>query len=462
MTNADGGALPAAYPAFDPLKIELRPTASLKAAKRNARTHSARQLAQVQASISKFGFLAPIIVSADGHIVAGHARWTAAKALKLEEVPVIPVEHLTADELRAYALADNKIAANSGWDEDILRIEIAELAVLSPELEPEILGFTTTEIDLLLDPVRKPDKTETLPVLDRRVTLGVERGDLWLLGDHRLLCGDSREPASFARLMGDERARMVFSDPPYNVRIEGHVGGLGAIHHAEFAMASGEMSRTEFTTFLTQVFRNAADVSMDGAIHYQCMDWRHMSEMLEAGQAVYSDLKNLCVWSKDNGGMGSFYRSQHELVFVWKVGTAPHLNTVELGRNGRYRTNIWEYPAASKTGQSSDLSMHPTVKPVPMVVDAIKDTSKRGEIVLDAFGGSGSTLIAAEKAKRRAQLIEYEPKYCETTIRRWQKLAGREAVLDATGETFAEAHARRGAAMEDLADRALGLTGEVA
>jgi hypothetical protein len=217
------------------------------------------------------------------------------------------------------------------------------------------------------------------------------------------------------------------------------------------------MSETEFTRFLEIVFRNAADVSIDGAIHYQCMDWRHMGEMLAAGHTVYSELKNLCVWSKDNGGMGSFYRSQHELVFVWKVGTAPHLNTVELGRNGRYRTNIWNYPAATKTGADSDLSKHPTVKPVPLVRDAIKDTSKRGEIVLDAFGGSGSTLIAAEKEKRRARLIEYEPKYCEVTIRRWEEIAKKKATLADTGETFTEVYARRGDEMERAADAALGI-----
>jgi DNA modification methylase len=370
---------------------------------------------------------------------------------------VIPIEHLSKAELRAYALADNKIAANAGWDDDTLRIEFEELQALDLDFDLEITGFSTTEIDIIVDFRTPAEKLEDTPSLDRKATPGVQRGDLWLLGDHRLLCGDSRDPASFARLMGDERARMVFSDPPYNVKVDGHVGGLGSIRHAEFAMASGEMSETEFTRFLEIVFRNAADVSIDGAIHYQCMDWRHMGEMLAAGHTVYSELKNLCVWSKDNGGMGSFYRSQHELVFVWKVGTAPHLNTVELGRNGRYRTNIWNYPAATKTGADSDLSKHPTVKPVPLVRDAIKDTSKRGEIVLDAFGGSGSTLIAAEKEKRRARLIEYEPKYCEVTIRRWEEIAKKKATLADTGETFTEVYARRGDEMERAADAALGI-----
>jgi DNA modification methylase len=248
---------------------------------------------------------------------------------------------------------------------------------------------------------------------------------------------------------------MVFSDPPYNVKIDGHVGGLGSIKHPEFQMASGEMSKKQFKAFLTAAFQCQADFSIDGAIHFQCMDWRHIGEMLGAGDEVYSELKNVCVWAKDNGGMGAFYRSQHELVFVWKWGNQPHLNNVELGKNGRYRTNVWEYPAASKTGKNSDLSMHPTVKPVPMIVDAIKDTSRRGDIVLDAFGGSGSTLIAAEKSRRRARLIELEPRYCEVTIRRWQQLRGEQAVLASTGETFASGETRRAREPGRAADAAL-------
>jgi len=251
---------------------------------------------------------------------------------------------------------------------------------------------------------------------------------------------------------------MVFSDPPYNVPVDGHVGGLGKVHHEEFAMASGEMSQEEFTAFLRTVFEHEAAFSIDGAIHYQCMDWRHMREMLDAGEAAYDRLVNMCVWSKDNGGMGSFYRSRHELVFVWKAGAAPYLNTVELGRNGRYRTNVWEYRGATKTGGKAELAMHPTVKPAAMIIDAIKDTSKRSEIVLDPFGGSGSTLIAAEKAKRRARLIEIEPKYCAVTIRRWQELTGRKALLVSTGEAFADVQARRQRALDELVEAALNET----
>lgn len=431
---------------IDPLKIEMRPVASLKPAKRNARTHSEEQIAQIAASIAQFGFLNPVLVDADGHVVAGHGRVEAAKLIGLEEIPTLCLAHLTRAELRSYALADNKIALNAGWDANELRIELGELLAMDLDFEIEMTGFNTGEIEVILDGSHPVDDeaADHVPPLDEIAARGVEPGDLWLLGEHRLYCGSSLEQDSFERLMGDERARMVFSDPPYNVKIDGNVGGLGKIRHAEFQMASGEMSRQEFIGFLTTVFGHEARFSIDGAIHFQCMDWRHMAEMQEAGESVYSELKNVCVWAKDNGGMGTFYRSRHEFVYVWKVGEGPHLNTVELGRNGRYRTNVWEYRGASKTGKNAELAMHPTVKPVPLVIDAIKDTSKRGDIVLDAFGGSGSTLIAAEKTKRRARLIELEPGYCAVTIARWQKLTGQEAVLEATGETWGEVIARRG------------------
>ncbi|MBU0554951.1 MAG: ParB N-terminal domain-containing protein [Alphaproteobacteria bacterium] len=442
------------------LKVELRPVTAVRPSPRNARTHSEKQITQIASSIRQFGFTNPIIVDDEGVIVAGHGRYAAAKLLMLPDVPVVPIADLSPAELRAYALADNRIAQNAGWDEDVLRIEFEELHSLDLSFDLEITGFSTTEIDQLMVMTPQDAKLEKMPQIDKRQTCGVERGDLWVLGNHRLLCGDTRSPESFAALMGEERARLVFSDPPFNVKIDGHVGGLGQTKHAEFAMASGEMSEVEFTAFLETAFRNAADVSMDGAIHYQCMDWRHVEEMMSAGRAVYSELKNICVWSKGSAGMGSFYRSQHELVFVWKVGTAPHLNTVELGKNGRYRTNIWNYRGATKTGADAELAMHPTVKPVPMIMDAIKDTSKVGEIVLDPFGGSGSTLLAAEKTKRRARLIEYEPGYCEVTIRRWQALTRKAAVLEATGESFTEVSARRIADMEAMADAALATGGE--
>ncbi|RZJ02153.1 MAG: DNA methylase N-4 [Brevundimonas sp.] len=432
----------------------MRPPDELKPAKRNARTHSDRQIAQLAASIEQFGFTNPVLTDDLGGIVAGHGRVEAAKLLGLKLVPTIALSHLNETEVRAYVIADNKLALNAGWDEDALRLEFAALEAVV-EFDLEITGFSTGEIEVLFDKGAAADAKLDAAPEKRNHTAAVRRGDLWRLGSHRLLCGDAREPADFERLMQGDEARMVFSDPPYNVKIDGHVGGLGSVKHAEFAMASGEMSPAQFTEFLRTAFANAAAVSMDGAVHYQCMDWRHIAEMMDAGNAVYSQLLNMCVWVKDNGGMGAFYRSQHELVFVWKVGSAGHLNTVELGKHGRYRTNVWTCRGASKIGAGAELGLHPTVKPAALMMDAMKDASKRGDVVLDCFGGSGSTLIAAEKVKRMARLIEYEPTYCEVAIQRWQTLTGKQVVLAETGETFAEVKLRREAEMDALADAAL-------
>jgi DNA modification methylase len=272
------------------------------------------------------------------------------------------------------------------------------------------------------------------------VTSDTRLGDVWCFGDsHRLICGDSTKSETYQQLLGDARAQMVFTDPPYNVPISGHVGGLGTIRHREFAMASGEMSQPQFTAFLQSVFGHLATYSVPGSVHFQCMDWRHCSEIMAAGAAAYTDLKNICVWAKNNGGMGSLYRSQHEFVFVFKSGTAPHINNVELGKHGRYRTNVWSYAGVNSFGgDRSDLALHPTVKPVAMVADAIRDCSHRKGIVLDAFVGSGTTLIAAEKTGRRGYGIEIDPGYCDVTIRRMGAVCGLEAVLEATGQGFDE------------------------
>jgi DNA modification methylase len=271
-------------------------------------------------------------------------------------------------------------------------------------------------------------------------------GDLWLLGEHRILCADARDRAAYTHLLGEAKAQMIFTDPPFNLRIDGHVGGLGRVQHREFAMASGEMSEAEFQDFLRTIFRNMADVSADGAIHFVCMDWRHIGEVQAAAKNIYSELKNLCVWNKDNGGMGSFYRSKHELVFVFKNGTAPHINNFGLGEKGRYRTNVWDYAGVNtlQPRRAAELAMHPTVKPVALVMDAIKDCSKRKGIILDAFGGSGTTLIAAHKTGRRGYLLEIDPLYVDVAVRRWEKLTGKVARHAETGRSFDETAATDG------------------
>lgn len=429
-------------PANLELKVRYQNVEALKPHEGNARTHSDKQIAQIAASIGKFGFNNPVLVDAQNRIVAGHGRVAAAKRLGLEKVPTIQLDHLSDAERRAYVIADNRLAELAGWDREILRIELQGLAELDLGFDLEITGFDTTELDLLLDDddgAAAPDPADEIPPPGPGPAI-TRPGDIWLLGDHRLLCGDARDTSVIERLMTGEIARMVFTDPPYNVKIDGHVGGAGKTKHREFAMAAGEMSQDQFTRFLTEVLGHMAGASCDGAIHFVCMDWRHMAELLTAGNTVYDELKNLIVWAKTNGGMGSFYRSQHELIFVFKKGGAAHINNFGLGETGRYRTNVWTYPGINtfRNGREDELAMHPTVKPVALVADAIKDVSKRGEIVLDAFGGSGTTLIAAQKTGRKARLLELDPIYCDVICRRFQTYTGEPALRAEGGVPFSE------------------------
>jgi DNA modification methylase len=397
---------------------------------RNARTHSKKQIRQVADSIRTFGFTSPVLIDAEHTILAGHCRVQAAKLLCMATVPCIRIETMTPAEKRAYVLADNKLALNAGWDEDLLAEELQALLADDLGFDIGITGFSIPEIDGLIEGLTPEEPGD--PEDDWLPEPGPPRcrlGDVWQLGPHRLICGDALGPDVVGQLMDGETARMVFTDPPYNVKIDGHVGGSGRIKHREFAMASGEMSTDEFTAFLRTSFRNLANACIDGAIVYICMDWRHMQEVLDAADGVFAELKNLIVWVKDNGGMGTFYRSRHELIFAFKVGAAPHVNSFELGQHGRYRTNVWQYRGVNtlKAGRMAELELHPTVKPVQMIADAIRDVSGRGEIVLDLFGGSGSTLIAAEKTGRRAHLCELDPVYCDRIIRRWEAWAKDEA-----------------------------------
>jgi DNA modification methylase len=420
--------------------IEMRSTGSLRPYGGNARQHSKVQIRQIAESIKRFGFTNPVLVSDDGEIIAGHGRVLAAKELGIRDVPTVRLSHLTPEERRAYVLADNKLALNAGWDTEILATELQ--ALIDLEFDVSVTGFSLAEIDLTLDRAREAStsaETEPADIVPEPLGYAVSRpGDLWQLGRHRLLCGDARSTNDVASLLDGARADLIFTDPPYNVPIHGHVSGLGAIRHREFAFAAGEMSKDAFTRFLATTLGNAASACRDGAIAFVCMDWRHMGELLEAGSTAFTELKNLCVWNKTNGGMGTFYRSKHELIFVFKIGTAPHTNTFGLGDTGRYRTNVWDYAGISSLGANrmEDLAMHPTVKPVALVADAIKDCTKRGDIVLDVFAGSGSTLIAAESSGREARLIEYDATYCDTIVRRWERYTGKRATLQGAGTTF--------------------------
>jgi DNA modification methylase len=402
---------------------------------RNARTHSPEQIREIAKSIERFGFCNPVLVGDNNDVIAGHGRIAAAKFLGLKTVPTVKLSHLSEAERRAYILADNKLAEKAGWDKEILAIEIQGLIDL--DFDVTVTGFSTGEIDCILtdDASDSPDPADTIPA--RQIAVS-QVGDCWVLGRHRLLCGDARSSSSYQTLLRGARAQYVFTDPPYNVKIDRHVCGRGKAHHPDFKMASGEMSQAEFTKFLTDVFQLLAAHSEDGSIHQICMDWRHLREMLDAGYCSYNELKNLCVWNKSNWGLGNFYRSKHELIFVWKNGTAPHINNMGLGQFGRTRSNVWDYPGANvpTENRSNELAMHPTVKPVALVADAIKDCSHRGGLVLDPFTGSGSTMIAAQETGREFRGIEIDPVYVDVAVRRWQDYTGQSAVLEASHQAF--------------------------
>jgi DNA modification methylase len=412
------------------LKITYKSPGQLQPRARNPRTHTRKQIQQIAASIKEFGFISPVLVDGADGIIAGHGRVEAAKLIGMSDVPTVGVDHLTPAQIRAFVIADNKLAENAGWDRALLALELQELSV-DLNFDVTVTGFETAEVDLLIQDLSESaaDEADEVPEVDRSIPAVSRPGDRWCIGNHVLLCGDALDKNSYADLLGTKKAQMVFTDPPYNVAIAGHVSGLGKVRHREFAMASGEMSSGEFTKFLEAVFVQLIDFSVNGSIHYVCMDWRHIRELLDAAATPYGELKNLCVWSKTNAGMGSFYRSQHELVFVFKKGVAPHINNVELGRFGRNRSNIWNYAGLNTFGSDRDaeLAMHPTVKPVALVADAILDCSKRGGIILDVFAGSGTTLIAAEKTGRCGFGIEIDPYYVDTIINRFEAVYGLKA-----------------------------------
>jgi DNA modification methylase len=401
---------------------------ALKPLGQETRKHPPSQIRKLQASIQEFGFVLPIVTDGESRVIAGWAMVAAAKRLGLAEVPAVTITDLDEAKMRILRLALNRLGEDSGWDLDALKLEFSDILEISSDIDLRISGFETGEIDTAIGGSGN-DEEDDLPPLDATSMPKTQPGDLWLLGDHRILCADALQSDSYVRLLGDDHAQMVFTDPPWNVPIAGHVSGHGAVKHGDFAMGCGEMSAHEFEAFLGTALGHAAACSVNGSVHYVCMHWSKIRELLGATADLYSDTLNLCVWSKTNGGMGSLYRSRHELVFVFKKGNAAHINNVELGRFGRNRSNIWEYGGQSALhGTKSKLSVHPTAKPVALVADAIRDCSHRHGIILDPFGGSGTTLIAADKTGRKARLIEIDPRFVDVTIRRWQNITGGAAI----------------------------------
>lgn len=439
------------------LEIAYVPVGDIKPDPRPQRKHGDKQLAALMGSLSAFDVVRPLLVTGDLVVVDGDAILEAAKRLGIETLPVIRLEGFTPTEIRALKMALNRIAEHATWDLDVLRADFDDLRA-DPEIEFsfDLTGFDQVFIDTLtLEAVEEAEQDDIPDIDEESVTSRL--GDRWLCGRHVIACGDSRDPANYRGLMAGLLAQMVFGDVPYNVKIRGNVSGLGKVAHDEFAMASGEMSQAQFVVFQTVIFKNCADVSVDGALHYYFIDGRHVGEQIAAGTAVFGDMKQLVVWVKPAGGMGGFYRSRHELVTIWKVGDAAHINNFGLGGTGRYRTNVWEYPGYASFGAGRDeaLSWHPTVKPVAMIMDAILDVTRQDDVVLDPFGGSGTTLIAAERTNRVARLIEIDPRYVDVTVKRFIALTGEEPVLAQTGETFSQVQTRRGGEGPD----ALSLSG---
>lgn len=346
-------------------------------------------------------------------------------------------------------IADNRLTDTSQWDDRLLGEVLRDLTLVDLDFELDAIGFSVGEIDMKIEALGIGGETDDL---DQDAAILVDGpaitqpGDLWLLGQHRLLCGDALERQAWETLMNGAKAQMTFADVPYNIPVRGFVSGLGKVQHREFAMASGEMNRDQFTTFLTNAFGQMAAHSVPGALSYVCLDWRHQGEMIAAGESAFTKLTNMCVWVKPSGSMGSMYRSQYELIYVWKSGRGRHKNNVELGRNGRNRCNIWNYPAISgfRYSEGGDLlADHPTSKPVRLIADAILDCTARGDIIVDPFCGGGSTLIAAQRVGRICHAIEIDPHYSDATLRRYEALTGEEPLLEETGETFTAVMARR-------------------
>jgi DNA modification methylase len=433
------------------LSVASRRIDALKPDPANPRRHSKQQIRQIANSIATFGFNVPVLIDAEGKVIAGHGRLLACRELGWSEVPTISLGHLTRAQARAFMIADNRLSENASWDDRLLAEQLKDLSLLGLDFSIEVTGFEVGEIDLRIaslddPPERAADPADVVPEVASGPPVS-KPGDLWLLGGHRVLCGNVLDIADCRTLMGEQRAAMVFTDPPYNVPIDGHATGLGAIHHRSFAMATGEMSRPGFAVFLATSLRHLAGFSASGALLYVCIDWRHLGELLAAGGEADARLENLCVWVKDNAGMGSLYRSQHELIVVFKTGRGRHRNNVQLGRFGRSRSNVWHYPGANsfsrQTEEGNLLALHPTVKPVALVADAILDCTAHGDIVLDGFLGSGSTVIAAERTGRRCYGLELDPGYVDTIVRRWQSLTGGIA-----------RHADNGRSFDDLAREA--------
>jgi DNA modification methylase len=447
------------------LEIVYLPATAIKPSPHAARQHSRAQRRKLKSILGRFGQVVPLPLDATtGTLIDGHAVFDALVELDHDEIAVIRLENRSEVEIRALRLALNRVAQDAVWDDAKLRGEFEYLVSIGFDLD--LTGFEAIEIDMALAidvPAANIVEEEMLDEIEPTEGPTVTQfGDVFHLGDHKVGCGDAHDAAFIDNLAGGKTVACVFSDPLYNVPIDGFVSGLGKTRHREFAMGTGEMSREQFVAFLSATVAAIKPVLADGAILYLCMDWRHGGELCEAAAQNGLEQKNLCVWVKSNAGMGSFYRSQHELIYVFKHGEGPHKNHFGLGAGGRNRSNVWQYRGVNAFGKdrTSLLGVHPTVKPVAMIADALRDVTRRGDIVLDVFLGSGSTLIAAEETGRVCIGVELDPAYVDVAIRRWQKRTGKDAVHAVTGETF-DAIAERAASLVAIGSLRAAVTTDV-
>jgi len=422
------------------ISVISRPIGDLKPDAGNPRRHSQKQIKQIAKSIATFGFNVPVLLDANLKVIAGHGRLLACRKLGWTEVPTISLTHLTEAQARAFAIADNRLTEIATWDDHLLAQQLRDLSLADLDFNLEVTGFEMGEIDLRIAAL----EAETADVEDPGDVAPepnpgppvCKEGDLWLLGEHRVLCGSALDAEAYRVLMRDDRAALVFTDPPYNVPIDGHASGLGVIHHHPFPMVSGERDTAAFTTFLSNACRNLARFSLGGSFHFVCLDWRRLEEGLAAGREAFGELKDLCVWVKNKPGGGEPYRNQHELIFVFQQGEAADRNNISRGQFGRDRSNVWRYPGGKSVADATGDVPHPKLKPVAMVADAILDGSTRRDIVLDGFLGSGATLIAAERTGRRCYGLELDPVRVDTIILRWQRLTGGSARHAESGRCF--------------------------
>lgn len=434
-----------AHNSSNSMALEEVPITEIRLPDRVLKPPTKRGIATAKAILGQWGPVVPVLISDDGTLMAGFELHAAARELELATIKAVRVSSLTEVDRRALTIALARLPELSKWDAGVLQTEFKELLSLDLEFDlHDLTGFTIGELDVILEDAvaaDEPDPTDDIPEPPAPEHVVTRPGDVFMVGKHRILCGTCLEAEPYQNLLREDMARMLFSDPPYNIAIKGNVSRK----HEDFAMGVGEQSREEFTALLETMIRLSSHHLVDGGLAYLFMDRRHLLELQMAAEQAGLSLIDLCIWNKLSGGMGGLYRSQHEPIYIFKHGKAPHINNVELGKHGRYRTNVWDHRGLSSFGKGRDTALadHPTVKPVNLLAEAIKDCTRRGDVVLDPFAGSGSTLLAAERCGRVGYGIELEPKYVDVTVRRMETLTGKQAIHEATGLTFAQMRRRR-------------------